>query len=425
MRLAGNVIVSAFISIVVLTAGFNVPAKWLDISPREKNLGTSLSTISSSDNISSFPSVYNANIALTPNLTESNTYTGATNIFTGLNIFGNSSSSISSCMGPCYFGRSATSTFNSDGSLTLITPLVGPSGGTGTTGPSLYRVLFGNDTGDNSNVITNASSTGSLNQFLTSQGPGAYPIWTTAAVDTTGIYAWSGSTTLSYGNTASTTLDGKFGFGINVVAASTSPMWYAIDQGAVNAYAIQLDPPISKYTTGLQIAFKPSATNTSAATINVNNIGTVNIKRGKNGNNVTAGDIRPNDIVHLTYDGGSFILDNPKKGDFESVSSVTVVTADTCVVGSWRDLQLGHITGTTTSMVMLSATFGGTVPYIAFRTNGDTASTTSGVGYLKDDDGNEGPIGNAIVKTDTNATVEWNCGNQGSGNVTIRVEAFW
>lgn len=63
-------------------------------------------------------------------------------------------------------------------------------GGTGTTtGIQRYGVVLG----DGSNGLTVASSTGTLGQFLTSQGGGTYPIWQSASVNETSSYNFTGT----------------------------------------------------------------------------------------------------------------------------------------------------------------------------------------------------------------------------------------
>src|SRR3990167_8915644 len=62
-------------------------------------------------------------------------------------------------------------------------------GGTGTTSPTTYRVLLGNG----ASGITIASTTGTSGQFLTSNGAGNYPSWTTSAVSQTDDYNFTGS----------------------------------------------------------------------------------------------------------------------------------------------------------------------------------------------------------------------------------------
>src|SRR3990167_1449444 len=64
-------------------------------------------------------------------------------------------------------------------------------GGTGTTSPAQYRVLFGNA----GSGITMATSTGTSGMFLTSCGANCFPQWTTSAIDQAANYTWTGSHT--------------------------------------------------------------------------------------------------------------------------------------------------------------------------------------------------------------------------------------
>jgi len=61
--------------------------------------------------------------------------------------------------------------------------------GTGTTSPSLYRVVLGNGL----QGFTIASGTGSSGQFLTSNGATAYPSWQTSSVNQGDNYSWTGT----------------------------------------------------------------------------------------------------------------------------------------------------------------------------------------------------------------------------------------
>lgn len=62
-------------------------------------------------------------------------------------------------------------------------------GGTGTTSPSPFLVLLG----DGQYGITHASTTGTSGQFLTSNGAGLYPSWTTSSIDQTLDYNFTGT----------------------------------------------------------------------------------------------------------------------------------------------------------------------------------------------------------------------------------------
>lgn len=62
-------------------------------------------------------------------------------------------------------------------------------GGTGTTSPALFHILVGSST----NGVGIVSGLGTSGQFLTSQGAGLPPQWTTSSIDEAGNYAWTGN----------------------------------------------------------------------------------------------------------------------------------------------------------------------------------------------------------------------------------------
>jgi len=80
---------------------------------------------------------------------------------------------------------------------------------------------------------------------------------------------------------------------------------YAADSGAGNAYVVALTPALPAYVAGFPIWFKVANTNTGPATLNVNGLGTVPIK--KNGvAEMSPGEIVGGAIVCVVYDGVSF-----------------------------------------------------------------------------------------------------------------------
>lgn len=84
------------------------------------------------------------------------------------------------------------------------------------------------------------------------------------------------------------------------------------DTGGANAYVITFganQPIPASYTVGLRVLFKALTTNTGASTINVNGIGTANIRRA-NGVALSANDIVSGQLVELTYDGTNFQMTN-------------------------------------------------------------------------------------------------------------------
>ena len=87
----------------------------------------------------------------------------------------------------------------------------------------------------------------------------------------------------------------------------------AADTGSANAYAIAPSPAISAYATGQVAILRPTNANTGASTININSLGTKNIKL-LDGSNPSSGMIKTTGAHVLVYDGTNFILTNPALG---------------------------------------------------------------------------------------------------------------
>lgn len=130
--------------------------------------------LATTDQISVFPTTYNANLTKTIEV-------GTTSV-----------ASITTLSNLVSVGTITTGTWNA-------TALSVSKGGTGTTSPSAYMVMLG----DAANGLTMASSTGTSGQFLTSNGAGAYPSWQSASVNQTLDYVWSGQHT--FGTTSAPT----------------------------------------------------------------------------------------------------------------------------------------------------------------------------------------------------------------------------
>jgi len=84
---------------------------------------------------------------------------------------------------------------------------------------------------------------------------------------------------------------------------------YGVDTGSVNAMAVTLTPAPLKYYTGMTIRVKVGNSNTGPMTINVNNLGIVNVKRG-NGAALASGDINAGMVAQLCFDGTNFQVTN-------------------------------------------------------------------------------------------------------------------
>jgi hypothetical protein len=85
---------------------------------------------------------------------------------------------------------------------------------------------------------------------------------------------------------------------------------YAADSGSANSYAANISPAISGYITGMEFRIKISNTNTGASTLNLNSLGTKNIKL-TNGSAINPNDIISGMIAYFAYDGTNMQLLNP------------------------------------------------------------------------------------------------------------------
>lgn len=145
-------------------------------------------------------------------------------------------------------------------------------GGTGTTSPAQYRVLFGNA----GSGITIATSTGTTGQFLTSCGANCFPQWTTSAIDQAAFYNF---TTIRL---ASTTIDNPANLGglsssfpttrgsiASVMRDNGSGAWY---WGGTPRYTVssvtQLQATSATFATSSAIVI-PAGTLTASSTIEI------------------------------------------------------------------------------------------------------------------------------------------------------------
>lgn len=77
---------------------------------------------------------------------------------------------------------------------------------------------------------------------------------------------------------------------------------YAADVGMADAYVVNLDPPLTSYVSGMPIFFKAASTNTGPATVRVNTLGVIPIKKNTS-QDLAAGDIQAGQTVMAAYDG--------------------------------------------------------------------------------------------------------------------------
>lgn len=133
-------------------------------------------------------------------------------------------------------------------------------------------------------------------------GTGAMTVDVTNIGGTGTVAVWTVSISGEKGSTGST---GTAGEVQNVDFQNGTPI-YATGAGTANAQTLTLSPAITAYAAGQGFRFKAGATNTGAATLNVNGKGAKSIKKGNGTVALVAGDITSGQIIHVAYDGTNF-----------------------------------------------------------------------------------------------------------------------
>lgn len=132
-----------------------------------------------------------------------------------------------------------------------------------------------------------------------------------------------------------------------------------------------LTPAITAYVSGMLLTFVPAATNTGAATINVNSVGAKSIVK-ETTTALAAGDLVINVPAVLLYDGTNMLLLNPQK--ISSVTATGTVTAATVTAS-------GTVTGATVAATA-TLTVGGVAAVTTDRTLSVSGTGLSGGGDL-------------------------------------------
>lgn len=124
--------------------------------------------------------------------------------------------------------------------------------------------------------------------------------------------------------------------------------------GTGDVITTTMTPTISSYEDGLDIKLKLSATNTGAATLNIDSLGARSIKL-PNGEDPLAGDLTDNDVIHLIYnaDDLTFVVQSAPRTFFSGIASLAsnlTFTGDNTFSGtttlSTVDINGGAIDGT-------------------------------------------------------------------------------
>jgi hypothetical protein len=101
---------------------------------------------------------------------------------------------------------------------------------------------------------------------------------------------------------------------------------YAADAAGSDTYAVTLSPAPTAYTTGMVVNFKAQTANTGAATLNVNGLGAVTIKRN-NDKDLLTGDIEASQIVTVIYDGTNFQMQSQNANPDQAMATLCPMPA--------------------------------------------------------------------------------------------------
>ena len=93
----------------------------------------------------------------------------------------------------------------------------------------------------------------------------------------------------------------------NVVSSQLVTLYGGVDTGSTNAYAISFTANFSTLQNGIVIYWVPSHINTSASTINVNNLGAVSITH-PDGSALLTNDLVAGAVAEIVYYNGAWIL---------------------------------------------------------------------------------------------------------------------
>lgn len=131
------------------------------------------------------------------------------------------------------------------------------------------------------------------------------------------------------------------------------PVFYGEDEGSNDTYAITVKPNFGAYFVGMTIMFKANTANTGAATLNVNALGAITIKKLRD-QDLSTGDIEASQWVIVVYDGTNFqMMSQISQVPIPTINEVEVTAAPGSDLGSaglkttltaGEDLVFGDVT---------------------------------------------------------------------------------
>lgn len=179
---------------------------------------------------------------------------------------------------------------------------------------------------------------------LTNGVTGALPVSDLAALTASRAVVTDGSGFIS----AATTTATEIGYVNGVTSAiqtqiddkisQSGAQIYAADSVGTDSYAVTLSPAPSSYTTGMVVNFQAGTANTGSASLNVNSLGAITIKKNHD-QDLADNDIESGQIVTVVYDGTNFQMqsqlantstggaDAASQSEMEAATSVVVYTS--------------------------------------------------------------------------------------------------
>jgi len=189
--------------------------------------------------------------------------------------------------------------------------------------------------------------------------------------------------------------------------------------GSSNAYTLAIDSTITALSAGQVFKFRANHTNTDVATLNVNSIGAVSLKK-YNDQTLLPGDIESGQIVVVVYDGTDFQIISCTQiaaqlmPTYQSIDAVAAPSADfdqaqIAISPDGTKLFFGYINGTTDGVVVKSYTIDQKTGLLTF-----SASVSLAVGTYNW----SGSKGFGLSVSDSYV---WACGGDGVNTVIVRL----
>lgn len=178
LKFIGQALFTVIVAVTASWAFYNYAPVSIFHATSAPKAGAAFTTLAGSNTISAFPTTYNANLTITANTSAANTFTGLQTDAAGF-----VSQASSTVVGN--FTSTGAGIFSS---LTPTNALAVQYGGTGSTTLSQYAVLLGSTT----NAVGMVQGQGSSGQFLTSNGAGVAPSWTSSTLNTALNFNWTG-----------------------------------------------------------------------------------------------------------------------------------------------------------------------------------------------------------------------------------------